>query len=333
MKLLLHRKLLLIDCLLTKNKRGDTPLHIACFHGNLSILKIFKVYIPLLQHRKLAITASKSTHYDVAAFILTVGTKLAFVDVDSESLLGGPVFPNVQSFELLADPIIEKERFLFKKRSIKCQSCGLLSDHKDVSNYNRDDLTGTCPNCLKLKFSCSRDAFYFHCNKCNKNFIHQSLSPKQLKCSECLFDGDISIMGSIINEEHPKTLFENDDRLGFDVSCVSVGHSAAQSGNMQAYKQIEELPNAKTLLHAACISDDVSLVNYIMHDMATAKCGIDVLDSSGATPLHVACEWGSLKVFSHLSRSVVDVDIPNKESLLLRACKHNCVDLCKEVID
>lgn len=64
--------------------------------------------------------------------------------------------------------------------------------------------------------------------------------------------------------------------------------------------------------------------------MATVKCGIDVVDSNGATPLHVACEWGSLKVFSHLSRLIVSVvDIPNKESLLLLACQHNCVDLCK----
>ncbi len=81
-----HHTRLVILGLLTKNKCGDTPLTVACRHGHLSVVKIFKSYIPFLKQLKLALTAIKCNHIHTARYIMNLYPRL--VDVDSESLVG-----------------------------------------------------------------------------------------------------------------------------------------------------------------------------------------------------------------------------------------------------
>ncbi len=89
----------------------------------------------------------------------------------------------------------------------------------------------------------------------------------------------------------------------------------------------------KSLLHAACISDNVELVKHIME---TLNVGINELDSEDNTPLHVACEWGSCKVFSFLlSFSNLQVTNINKndQSPLSLASKHSRNDFVLKLLE
>ena len=85
-KKICHHTRLVVLGLLTKNKRGDTPLNVASRHGHLSVVKIFKSYIPFLKQLELALTATKCNHIHTARYIMNLYPQL--VDVDSESLIG-----------------------------------------------------------------------------------------------------------------------------------------------------------------------------------------------------------------------------------------------------
>ena len=95
---------------------------------------------------------------------------------------------------------------------------------------------------------------------------------------------------------------------------------ACQNGNeeklrdqIERYKKDPVVPinmNGDTLLHSACITNDVSLIKYLLD----CKCDPKGQNKEGNTPLHVACQWGNISTVQTLIDAEISiVNIANEE--------------------
>ena len=75
-----HETRVLVYALLAKNRRGDTPLHVACRHGHLAIIKVFRSVLPFMKQLNLALTATRCNHIDLAEYIHSVTECKHFVN-------------------------------------------------------------------------------------------------------------------------------------------------------------------------------------------------------------------------------------------------------------
>ncbi len=307
-----HDTRLVVYGLLTKNKRGDTPLHIACHHGHLAIVKLFKMYVPFMKQFNLALIATRCNHIDLARYIHSLNLYGPFIDVDSESLDG----IEESSFELFTGSFQNynpKQHWfqcpkcnasymstrLSKNDCIKCQvTLSLLNDQSLVNNL------------LEVKGSNDRNSGF---------------SPPYIGCLQATaLSGNMQTFNEI--EVMPYPL--RSAALSGNVFNEAVAKAAPLRLQMLKAKSFDS-----ATLHAACVSDNVQLVKHIME---TLHCGPNVRDPHGNTPLHVVCEWGSYNVFllllkcKDLKRDVLN----NKnETALLLACKYGRYDFCEHLLD
>ena len=127
---------------------------------------------------------------------------------------------------------------------------------------------------------------------------------------------------------------ESHAKISFGNSLV---HTACLCGNISLVKTLlTQYKHCLTVqnvignipLHCACISDNVSLVNLLMTDY---KCDCETPNLNGDTPLHTACEWGSLRVANILINDFhCNPNTCNKdgETPLHFACKYGRLDIC-----
>ena len=68
--------------------------------------------------------------------------------------------------------------------------------------------------------------------------------------------------------------------------------------------------NGDTLLHSACITNNVSLIKYLLD----CKCDPKGQNKEGNTPLHVACQWGNISTVQTLIDAEISiVNMANEE--------------------
>ena len=324
-RVLSHTQQMLVYCLLAKNRYGDTPLNVACRHGHQSVLKIFKMFIPLMANCTLEVSAIECAQIDVATFILSLN-QLPFAEVDSEH---PKCPPSIQKFKCLDVPLFES--MPFRRKTVECLTCMSLFSTDELSDYNSSTGSGSCPKCADVR---STVAVHSVCPECHHSYKQYS---HMVNCSKCQ---NRLKLNRAYNNSHPE-MFRLDSKSGYslDLSCKSACHIALRSGNLKAFIQIQaamksissELP--VTLLHAACMSDNKTIVAHILK---TLNCSPNVCDSEGNTPLHVVCQWGSVNVFLYLSElEDIQKDALNKnnDSPLSLACKYDWNDLCKQLLD
>ena len=324
-RVLSHTRQMLVYCLLAKNRYGDTPLNVACRHGHQSVLKIFKMFIPLMANCTLEVSAIECAQIDVATFILSLN-QLPFAEVDSEH---PKCPPSIQKFKCLEVPLFES--MPFRRKTVECLTCMSLFSTDELSDYDSSTGIGSCPKCAAVR---STVAVHSVCPECHHSYRQYS---HMVNCSKCQ---NRLKLNRAYNNSYPE-MFRLDSKSGYslDLSCKSACHIALRSGNLKAFIQIQaamksissELP--VTLLHAACVSDNKTIVAHILK---TLNCSPNVCDSEGNTPLHVVCLWGSMNVFLYLSElEDIQKDALNKnnDSPLSLACKYDWNDLCKQLLD
>ena len=126
------------------------------------------------------------------------------------------------------------------------------------------------------------------------------------------------------------------------LNCTMAIHSVVLSGNLAAIKNLlqaqyyakQSLINAEgdTVLHIACVSGRLDVVQFLVNDM---KFDINCKNGRKSTPLHVAIEWGSIEVAKFLLDNGCVIDIANDlgQTPLYFAVMHRRVDLCQFLIN
>lgn len=107
----------------------------------------------------------------------------------------------------------------------------------------------------------------------------------------------------------------------------------------QGIQDIAYAQDKKTLLHIACkyasefnaSSNDILIVKLLIEH----GCDINAQDWSGNTPLHIACEGGSIEVVTLLIKNNADAFILNKSynGPLHVACAHGFLEVAKVLVD
>ncbi len=304
----------LLQCITRQNTLGDTALHVACRHGHLNVLKVFQVYFPYNDLLKsLFLISIKCNHADIVNFLTAVKNETV-LDFNSEA----PGFSNLkkvvsrQKFQIIDQGATSRTLLgTFRQNFAICEDCRGHFNISIIPQFNKFTSTGHCPACQDRELR-----FHFRCKSCSSSIYSDEL---KLTCSACKSPKLVLLAPPI------------DPFLSHHIATYCLQHAqepsqaAALSGNLVLYRQAQMTFSStdKTLLHAACISDNVELVKHIME---TLNVGINELDSEDNTPLHVACEWGSCKVFSFfLSFRDIQLSKTNKfdQSPLSLACKHS----------
>ena len=332
----------LIQCVLTQNCHGDTPLHIACRHGHLDVLRVFGTLLPFCGHLKLlTVVASQCNYYNIVSYLIHQNQrKKDMLDFDSESgqykVVEQTPHDDHRRLQHLGYGYIEqtphdhhrrlqhlgygynvhhntRSSRYFQQRYNKCEECGELCGH--------DGICHSCTNYMPLGAK-----YRMKCKECNEG----GLAPHRLSCSIC-GSSDMQIDTSMYQKPFSNEISPFRVRSDFSDSAL---HAAAQSGNFELFNSLLALMSTTdtTILHAACASDNVPLVTQVIE---TFKCDYNLPDSKGNTPLHVTCKWGSYKVATLLtSLEGIKVDTHNlqQETPLHLACKYNRLELCKLLI-
>ena len=328
-KMLSHRKdILIYRALLKPNVHGDTPLHLACRFGNLSVLKLFRAYIPFMADNSLELLAAQSNHFHIVTFVLSL-KRLPFLDFDSESLVKQSD-SSIQQFELLDEPVFDCSRsqlhsLTVVKKTVRCLKCLRSFAVKELSEYEDYTLKGTCPICSHLRL---RTAFYPRCPEC----IHMQTSIVDPigECSHCH-----TRICFKISQNYTEN-FGSDSDYGYSSILQTPSQYALKCGNLDAFLRLQVSSKTflkdMTLLHAVCISNDPRAVAEVMKRL---NCGPNVLDSESNTPLHIACQWGSIKVILYLLEfEDIQIGVLNEdnESPLSVACRNNLTDVCEQLL-
>ncbi len=319
-----HETRVLVYALLAKNRRGDTPLHVACRHGHLAIIKVFRSVLPFMKQLNLALTATRCNHIDLAEYIHSVTECKHFVD--SKAIFG---MKKYDAFEPYSGPLVW---------------CPTI--------FNKMTHTFICPDCNKLYYCGGLSQFV--CENCQVNLNLSATDSETIKSilqttEEASKDYDTTFSPPYSGYLQATALsgnmqaFNKIKLIPFYVqSAVLVPETVAKDvpSRLQAAAYTEKMlkdncffPFDSGTLHSACISNNVKLVQHIMEIQNYEP---NMLDPHGNTFLHVACEWGSYNVFKHLiSLKDLKKDVFNKsnETPLLIACKYGRYDFCEHLME
>lgn len=308
----------LIRCVLSQNCHGDTPLHVACRHGHLDVLRVFGTLLPFCGYLKsLTMVASRCNHYNIVSYLIHQNqSKKDVLDFDSES---GQYKVHVQRPDqrnITSRNIISEHSFGVQRPFPVCLKCNekVVDVSADMHRCHSESHTST----LVYRMSCIR---------CSTSRSFRGL-PRTSFCSVC--------KSSALQFDTPvrtSTMKLSSFNVPSEVSDSAL-HAAAQCGNFKLFKRLLTLMSITdtTLLHAACVSDNVPLLSTIIE---TIKCDYNLPDSRGNAPLHVACKWGSSKVAIFLT-SLEEVELDSRnlqhETPLHLACRYNRLELCKLLV-
>ncbi|XP_064399793.1 uncharacterized protein LOC135346177 isoform X2 [Halichondria panicea] len=328
-----------IKCITKQNTLGDTPIHVACRHGHLKVLKIFQVYFPysnLLE--SLFLIAIVCNNMSIINYFKAL-KNTTVLDFNSEEpgLCKCEKIDSRQRFRLITSLGLREDRELFRDRTMYrrknvhpmesaiCERCQDRLTVLSIPAFNRSTSMGHCPFCNE-KGNYKRE-FSFHCESCSSVLASDKivrvncLLCKSLKLTLSALEdpAHLRLVHPLQTHKHPK----------------GPSQAAALCGNLEPYRQAQMMFSSteKYLFHAACISDNVELVKHIME---TLNVGINELDSEDNTPLHVVCEWGSCKVFSFLlSFSNLQMTKINKfdQTPLSLAAKHSRIDFVTKLLE
>ena len=104
------------------------------------------------------------------------------------------------------------------------------------------------------------------------------------------------------------------DVQNYSVKCACQNGDEKQvRDQIERYKKDPVVPinmNGDTLLHSSCITNNVSLIKYLLD----CKCDPKGQNKEGNTPLHVACKWGNISTVQTLIDAEISiVNIANEE--------------------
>ena len=314
---------LLTGCILSLNLHGDTPMLVACRHGHLNILKVFKAFIPFNEFLKaLFVTAVKCNNSSIVSFLGDI-QKHHPLDFCSEAItIHSPDKVKLQKFTQHAF----YDDDWFQGDVLLCNECGASLSANSIPKFDFQSSTGVCPEC-NYDTHKYNSGYAVNCISCSLTFSSTTLIGT--KCPLC------SSSNLALVDDIAKSLQIHRSAVSYSVLQQEPSQAAALCGNLQLYQQAQLIfSSTKTdILHAACISDNVELVTHIMKTM---KFEVNALDKNGNTPLHVACEWGSLKVFEFLlTFSNLQTAAMNNtgDSPLSLACKYNRTAFCIRLLD
>ncbi len=364
----------LLQCITRQNTQSDTPIHVACRHGHLNVLKVFQVCFPynhLLE--SLFMVAVKCNHMGIVSYLRAVKNETV-LDFNSEAPVRSRqtfklndsrrvltfedvrVFANRDSYRELYGSgkdraIVEsiyEDRGMFEDRRVDyrklyedremiyrgldfamCESCHHSFEVNCIPAFDKSTSTGCCPFCNQMDGGEKLWFINFRCELCSSVFSSDTIV--KVNCIKCASTNLMLWLPTVSLSSQRLVTYD----LHSHKHSKGPTHAAAMCGNLQIYQQSQMTfsSTGKSILHAACISDDVNLVNHILK---TLNVGINELDSEGNTPLHVACEWGSCKVFSFLlSFSDLQTTKINKDdqSPLSLACKHSRKDFVIKLLE
>ena len=93
--------------------------------------------------------------------------------------------------------------------------------------------------------------------------------------------------------------------INYSVKCACQnGDEERLRDQIERYKKDPVVPinvNGDTLLHSACITNNVSLIKYLLD----CQCDPKGQNKEGNTPLHVACKWGNISTV----QTLIDAEI------------------------
>ena len=95
------------------------------------------------------------------------------------------------------------------------------------------------------------------------------------------------------------------EMINYSVICACQnGDDEKLKDQIERYKKDPVVPinmNGDTLLHSACITNNVSLIKYLLD----CQCDPKGQNKEGNTPLHVACKWGNISTV----QTLIDAEI------------------------
>ena len=181
-------------------------------------------------------------------------------------------------------------------KSIKCVECSssfatdeilrpfpILDALHEQKRTNERKWSISCPVCSEKR---AKNVYHFVCPECNVS--SQSSSLLQYQCGRCFVETNLST-NLDANNFVLKNI--NDAQVGFSPLYVNCLQATVLFGNVLAFKEFQathNIPFDVTILHAACVSDNVTLVTYIMEVL---NCGPNVLDSQGNRHLCIFCMY------------------------------------------
>ena len=307
----------LVQCILRENSYGDTPIHVACRHGHLNVLKVFQAYLHCSGClESLIAIAFLGNHRDIADYLSRLGIKQQ-LDFNSEAVEFKSKYQTFEALEQYLQPQVVR-------KLLKCTQCGTIYEVAQIAHFD-GNTKGICPFCSKNK----EFKYFFQCGKCNT-----SLKSTNLVWTQCIVCGSSEITLEADHKEYSV------DPSPYRSAKKSAAQTAAVCGNLELFKLACSFFSTssdlvRVVLLLACISDNVELVRHIMDRF---KCGVNVSIPNllnASSPLHVACEWGSCNVFLFLtSFSDLKRDCLNeeKDTPLTLACRYSRNAMCDELL-
>lgn len=318
-----------IDVNKTEGKNNNTPLHIACIHGDLEIIKL------LLEHENIEITPiniKNETPLDIA---INEGyyNIVKYLDPDNTSL-------DMYIACKIGD-ITTVRNFLddhdFDPNEIICQDSYLnvayISGHNDIVKSllddDRIDLNITDTNCI-MDYAVERNDI----NLVKLLLEHPKYKPP--KDNYPLYGACSSGYIAIIK------LFLEDDRFDVNASYaydMNPLYVACDNHHEDAVRLLLEDsrtdPNMTSgyykisPLHAICQRYNKNIFNMLIEH---PKIDINVLDASGDSPLHYACQFDHLDVIKILlEKGAKHEKNINGTTPLHLACVKNNIEIIKYI--
>ena len=323
----------LVQCVSTQNHYGDTPLHIACRHGHLDVLRVFGTLLPSYGHLKsLTVVASQCNYYNIVSYLIHQNQqKKDVLDFDSESrqyiVVEQTPHDDHRRLQHLGYNVHHNTRSgrYFPHRYDKCEECG--------------ELCGICHSCINYMPLGAK--YRMKCKECNE----RGLSPHRLSCSICGSSG----------EQTPHDDHRRLQHLGYNV------HHNTSSGRLQRYDKCEECGKLCGICHSCtnymllgakyrmkckecnegglapprlscsiCGSSDMHIDTSMYQkpfssEISPFRVRSDFSDSA----LHTAAQCGNFKLFNSLLALMSTTDI----TILHAACASDNVPLVTQVIE
>ena len=341
------------------NECGQTPLHIACYHGQFDIVRLLAAYgcdhqrtddrgcMPIHE-------ACLGGHLKTAVYLLD---DLYLEDDSGDIILHKACRSgNLALTRAVVDNIMTKSNYdkvnLYYDDVYPYHKCLNVRDEVDTSLTPKSppkplvslNLHGDTP----LHTACRRG--HLNIVKYFMDELHERVaftftaSLLQVACQS----GQTEVLQYLLETKGGNPMEANlgvadCGRSSYQISRARISfgnslvHTACLCGNVSLvkalltqYKPCLTTQNqiGETPLHCACISDNVSLVSLLVTEYS---CECETPNLKGNTPLHTACEWGSLRVANILINDFhCNPNICNKdgETPLHFACKYGRLDIC-----